>query len=124
MLRLENISKSFPGVKALQRVSLHFQSGTVHAVCGENGAGKTTLVNIIMGNISPDEGVVYWKEQAVLIDDVTIAHKLGIAIVYQERSLVDSLSIAENIYPVGVPVTRTGTIDFPVLFKQTQVKLL
>ena len=120
MLRLQNISKSFPGVKALQNVTLHFQEGQVHALCGENGAGKSTLMNIVMGILQPDEGLIIWKEQAVQIRNVADAHQLGISIVYQERSLVDSLSIAENIFPVNLPVTKAGLIDFDHLFKQTR----
>src|SRR5688500_17837579 len=116
MLRLQNISKYFPGVKALQDVTLHFEAGKIHALCGENGAGKSTLMNIIMGIHQPDEGVIFWKGQPVQIRTVTDAQHLGISTVYQERSVIDSLSIAENIFPVNLPVTRMGTIDFNILF--------
>lgn len=120
MLRLQSISKDFPGVKALQNVTLHFEAGKIHALCGENGAGKSTLMNIIMGIHQPDEGEILWQGQNVQIRNVREAQHLGIATVYQERSLVDSLSIAENIFPVNLPVTRAGLIDFHRLFKQTR----
>lgn len=119
MLSLKNISKQFPGVKALSDVTLSFDSGQIHALCGENGAGKSTLMNIIMGNLQPDEGQILLNQKVVEIKDVLAAKRLGMAIVYQERSLVDSLSIAENIFPVVLPTTSLGTINFQALHGQT-----
>jgi len=120
MLHLQNISKHFSGVNALQNVSLQFNGAEVHAICGENGAGKTTLMNIIMGNLQPDEGTIFWKGKQTVVTDVLTAHSLGISIVYQERSLADSLSIAENIFPVHLPVTKTGLINYKALYQKTQ----
>lgn len=118
MLALKNISKSFAGVKALQGVSLAFNAGEVHALCGENGAGKSTLMNIIAGNLQPDSGEIFWKGQPVQIGTVQQAQGLGIGIVYQERSLVDSLSIAENIFTVNQPKNKWGMIDYAALYQQ------
>ena len=123
MLQLQNISKSFSGVQALKNISIEFEAGKVHAICGENGAGKSTLMNIISGNLQPDNGTITWKKKAVIIDGVTRAQKMGISIVHQERSLVDSLTVAENIFPVNQPKNRWGFIDYKELFLQTQ-KLL
>lgn len=123
MLRLQNISKSFPGVKAVLDVSLRFNGGEVHALCGENGAGKSTLMNIVVGNLQPDSGTIFWNDEPVQIQDVRYAAKRGISIVYQERSLVDSLSIAENIYPVHRPVNSLGFIQYGQLFRQTKTLL-
>lgn len=123
MLKLQNISKSFGGVKALQNVSLEFLTGEVHALCGENGAGKTTLMNIIMGNLQPDEGTIFWNNETVRIDNVLAAQRLGISIVYQERSLAYALSIAENIFPVTMPLTSAGLINYPRLFSNTRALL-
>ncbi|HEV7348604.1 sugar ABC transporter ATP-binding protein [Telluribacter sp.] len=120
MLHLENISKSFPGVKALDGVSLEFKAGEVHAVCGENGAGKSTLMNIITGNYQPDGGRLVWNGEEIHIPDVQHGQRLGISIVYQERSLVDSLSVAENIYPINKPKYRWGIINYPALYQNTQ----
>lgn len=120
MLELKHISKSFPGVKALQDVSLVFNAGEVHALCGENGAGKSTLMNIITGNLLPDAGLLLWKEKPVQIQNVLQAQQMGISIVYQERSLSDSLSVAENIFPVNQPKTKTGLIDYKTLYSRTQ----
>lgn len=122
MLRLENISKSFPGVQALDGVTLEFHPGEVHAVCGENGAGKSTLMNIICGNQQPDDGRIIWKGHPVHIENIYQANQMGISMVYQERSLVDSLSIAENIFPVNQP-TRYGLIDHKELNRRAR-KLL
>lgn len=119
MLRLNNISRSFPGVRALQDVTLEFQKGEVHALCGENGAGKSTLMSIIMGILQPNEGEIEWNGKPVSLKNVSVAHDLGFSIVFQERTLVESLSIAENIFPVKLPVTKLGNIDFYKLYKTT-----
>lgn len=124
MLRLENISKTFSGVTALENISLAFGAGEVHAVCGENGAGKSTLMNIIMGNLQPNSGTIFWKNKQVKISDALMAQNLGISIVYQERSLADALSIAENIFPVKLPLTRVGLIDYTALYQKTKALLI
>lgn len=123
MLLLNNISKSFPGVKALQNVTLTFRQGEVHAVCGENGAGKSTLMNIISGNLQPDSGNIILNGKPTIIENVLQAEAVGIAIVYQERSIVDSLTIAENIFPVNQPKTSLGFIDYKKLFTNTALLL-
>lgn len=121
-LCLKNISKSFEVVKALQNVSLDFQEGEVHAICGENGAGKSTLMNILTGNVQPDEGDILLDNQKVIIHNNQHARSLGINIVYQERSLTDGLSVSENIFPL--PPTRSfGRIDFIQLNQQTNALL-
>ena len=86
LLHLEQISKSFPGVKALDHVSIDIKKGEVHALVGENGAGKSTLMNIISGNYKADEGTFFWKGKEVQIESQKSAQDLGISIVYQERS--------------------------------------
>lgn len=123
MLELKNISKSFPGVKALHNVSLRFTPGQVHALCGENGAGKSTLMNIISGNLQPDEGKIFINGEELKIENVFHAQSLGIGIVYQERSLVDALSVAENIFPSNQPKNKYGFIDYGELNKRTAALL-
>ena len=98
LLTLKNISKSFPGVRALNQVNLDFKAGEVHALCGENGAGKSTLMNIISGSLQPDRGDILWRGKEIQLNDVHHAQDLGISIVHQERSLVDLMNIAENIF--------------------------
>ena len=121
-LGLKNISKSFEVVKALQDVSLEFHEAEVHAICGENGAGKSTLMNILTGNIQPDSGNILLNNQTVIIQNNQHARSLGINIVYQERSLTDGLSVAENIFPLP-PTKSFGRIDFVKLNQQTNALL-
>nr|WP_262918813.1 sugar ABC transporter ATP-binding protein [Tunicatimonas sp. TK19036] len=104
----------------MDQVSLSVQAGEVHALCGENGAGKSTLMNILSGNLQPNEGTITWKGQEVQISNPIEAQRLGIAIVYQERSLVETLSVAENIFIRNKPRNRLGLIDFPQLYRKTQ----
>jgi ribose transport system ATP-binding protein len=121
MITLSHISKSFPGVQALSDVSLEVAQGEVHALCGENGAGKSTLMNILVGHHQPDAGgQILLHGQTIQILDFNRARSLGIGIVYQERSLIDSLSVAENIFANCAPKNRWGLIDFSQLFDQTQ----
>lgn len=120
MLELINISKFYPGVKALQQVSLSVMPGAIHAICGENGAGKSTLMNIIAGNVQPDEGSIHWQGERITIPFPKAAQELGIGIVYQERSLVENLSIAENTFVEKAPLHPWGWIDQGALKQQTR----
>src|SRR3990170_2928076 len=118
-LHLQNISKSFPGVRALHNVTLDVLTGQIHAVCGENGAGKSTLMNIVAGNISADDGRIVIDEQEVIIRNPRDAFNLGISIVYQHLSLVDSLSVAENIFANQHPLNAFGIIQYGQLYQNT-----
>ena len=120
LLHLEQISKSFPGVKALDHVSIDIKKGEVHALVGENGAGKSTLMNIISGNYKADEGSIFWKGKEVQIESQKSAQDLGISIVYQERSLIDGLNVAENIFAARQPVNRFKLIDSKKLTAMTE----
>lgn len=95
-LQLENISKSFGGIKAVDNVSLEISNG-VYAIVGKNGAGKTTLVNILMGALEPDQGVIKINGNEVVFRNPRDAKKYNIAMVFQELSLFPNLSIMENI---------------------------
>ena len=97
-LEIKNISKCFPGVKALNDVSFNLKYGEIHALVGENGAGKSTLMNIIMGIHKPDSGKIILDDRVVSIHSPADAIKLGIGIVPQELSLVPEISVAENIF--------------------------
>jgi ABC-type sugar transport system ATPase subunit len=119
-LKLTAISKSFAGVKALQQVDFDLLPGEVHALCGENGAGKSTLMNILTGNLQPDSGTIVLNGHKVFIPGPDEAASLGIAIVYQHLSLIDNLSVAENIFANQHPRTRWGLIDYPQLSQRTQ----
>ncbi|NTV88754.1 MAG: sugar ABC transporter ATP-binding protein [Clostridiales bacterium] len=98
VLSIKGVSKSFPGVLALNNVSVDFHEGEVHALLGENGAGKSTLIKIIAGAIVPDRGKIEIDGQEFLHMTPGEAIKKGISVIYQEFNLVESLSAAENIY--------------------------
>jgi ribose transport system ATP-binding protein len=97
-LEASNISKSFPGVRALANVSLSARGGEVLALIGENGAGKSTLMKIIGGIYQPDEGSISVAGRPVRFDTVEESLAMGIAIIHQELNLADNISVAENIY--------------------------
>jgi simple sugar transport system ATP-binding protein len=96
-LALAGISKSFPGVKANEDISLSVRSGEIHALLGENGAGKSTLVKIIYGVQQADEGAIAWDGQTVAIPSPKVARRLGIGMVFQHFSLFDAMTVIENI---------------------------
>ena len=96
-LALAHVSKSFPGVKANEDISLSVQPGEIHALLGENGAGKSTLVKIIYGVQQADEGTISWNGSPVSIASPKAARKLGIGMVFQHFSLFDAMTVIENI---------------------------
>ncbi len=123
ILVMENISKSFPGVKALSDVQLTVRKGTVHALMGENGAGKSTLMKVLIGMYSPDSGSITFKGKPVQIDSTETALKLGISMIHQELSPVPYMSVAENIYLGREPLGRFGLIDKRKLIADTRALL-
>ncbi|MGK9170703.1 sugar ABC transporter ATP-binding protein [Inquilinus limosus] len=122
LLEIQDVSKAFAGTQALSRVSFILDAGEVHALVGENGAGKSTLMNIVAGVLQPDEGSIRVAGEAVTIDTPRRAQALGIGIVFQELSLVESLSVAENIFVNRVP-TRGGLVDWRRLEERTRAIL-
>ena len=111
ILEVDNVSKSFPGVQALDRVSFNLRKGEVHALVGENGAGKSTLMKILSGVYQADQGTIRYKGQVVNFRNVNQAHEAGIRIIYQELNLIPHLSVAANIFIGREPLTRFGTLD-------------
>lgn len=121
LLKAENISKSFPGVKALDKVQLHIEAGKVHAVMGENGAGKSTLMKILIGMFLPDSGSVVFKDREVIFHSVHEAMKAGFSMIHQELLPFPELTVAENIFMGREPVTSIpGWIDRKRLYKDAQ----
>jgi ribose transport system ATP-binding protein len=102
-LSVTNITKNFPGVRALDDVSVGFERGSVHAVMGENGAGKSTLGKIIAGIYQPDGGAIKIEDRPVHVTDPRAAQSLGIALVHQELDFCPNLSVAENLLLGGLP---------------------
>lgn len=107
VLEARGISKRFPGVHALDDVSLSVFPGEVHAVVGENGAGKSTLMKILAGAQGPDAGTIAIDDSTVTIESPRAAHDLGIITIYQELSLVNALSVGENIFLGDLPTRAT-----------------
>lgn len=102
-LEMKNITKSFPGVIALDSINFSADKGEVHAIVGENGAGKSTLIKILSGAYSPDSGEICLDGQKLDIRNPQIGRKSGVAVIYQELSLIPSLSVAENIFIGSLP---------------------
>lgn len=124
LLRCAGISKAFPGVKALSNVDFDVLPGEVHALCGENGAGKSTLMHLLAGVHQPDSGTIEIDGAGrVRISDERRAQELGIAMVYQERSLFDLLSLAENLFVNKQPVNGAGWIDRGALREKAKALL-
>ncbi|WP_306046464.1 sugar ABC transporter ATP-binding protein [Nioella sp. MMSF_3534] len=119
VLRLEGIVKTFPGVRALDGVSLTLLPGEVHALMGENGAGKSTLMKVLGGIYQPDEGQIIVDEQPVVMSGPLEAKAKGIVFIHQELSLATELSVAENIYLGELPRKRFGLVDWAQLEANT-----
>jgi len=117
-LEFQGISKHFTAVKALDKVSMIIRPGEVHAICGENGAGKSTLLNIVTGNVEADEGNILIDGNPVHFFSPREAFSSGIAIVYQHLSLVESLSIAENIFAANPPINRYGFLQPGIMLQK------
>ncbi|MFZ2110213.1 MAG: sugar ABC transporter ATP-binding protein [Roseiarcus sp.] len=116
-LELRAISKSFPGVRALSEVSFSIWPGETHMLLGENGAGKSTLMKILCGAIRADSGEIVYENRTVTIASPADARRLGIAVIFQEFSLVPHLDIAHNIYLGRAPRGRLpGSIDHKRLY--------
>lgn len=117
-----NISKTFPGVKALQNISFSCSTGEIHALMGENGAGKSTLLKILSGNYDATEGEIKIKGQPVKFNNTMDALNAGIAIIYQELHLIPEMTVAENIYLGQLP-TKAGMVDRKILNFESRVQL-
>jgi inositol transport system ATP-binding protein len=123
ILIMENISKSFPGVKALSDVNLTVHKGTIHALMGENGAGKSTLMKILDGIYAPDSGQITFQGKAVTVDSTHTALKLGISMIHQELSPIPYMTVAENIFLGREPLGRFDLIDRRKLNADTRALL-
>ena len=112
ILEMKNITKRFPGVLALNNVSLDLYSGEVLALLGENGAGKSTLINILSGARTPDSGEIFYCGEKLPVCTPGEMLEKGIAVIYQELNYFKDLSIAENIFLGRLPLTKFSTVDY------------
>ncbi len=124
LLRMEHISKAFPGVQAVDDVTLEVMPGEIHALVGENGAGKTTLMKILTGALRPDRGRIILRGQPVHIETPADAQHLGISMIHQELALISALNVGQNIFlgrePAGV---LPGTVNWPDLYREAERQL-
>lgn len=124
LLEMQSISKTFPGVKALDDVSLTVQEGEIHALVGENGAGKSTLMKVLSG-IYPTgtyEGAISFDGSTARFRGISDSETSGIIIIHQELALVPLLSIAENLF-LGNEVAKHGVVNWPEMYQQTEALL-
>ncbi len=120
LLEMRNVTKRFPGVLALDHVSLQLREGEILGICGENGAGKSTLMKILSGTYPHGtyEGDILYNGNNVILKDVADAQKCGIEMIYQEINMVLASSIAENLYLGNLP-GKGERVDFPTLYRKT-----
>ena len=117
---MRHVIKTFPGVRAVDDVSLDVQRGEVHALIGENGAGKSTLMHMVAGVYQPDSGTIELDGASIAGLSEKGAADGGVAMVYQERSLVGALSVAENVYAGRQPVNGLGVIRQSLMLEGTR----
>jgi ribose transport system ATP-binding protein len=120
IIRLENITKCFGGVTALNNVCMEIRRGEIHAILGENGAGKSTLMKILAGVYKPDSGKIFLRGKEVRFDGPRDAQDRGISIVFQELNLFPQLSVAGNIFVNREISTKSGLLDERSMNKQSK----
>ena len=120
ILEMRNVSKSFPGVKALDRVRLDLYPGQVTALIGENGAGKSTLVKALTGIHRPDEGEIRLDGRALELSSPEVAREVGITAIHQETVMFDELSVTENIFVGHHLAGRFGRLDWAAMRARTR----
>jgi ribose transport system ATP-binding protein len=118
ILTVKNITKTYPGVVALNDVSMAFEKGEIHALLGENGAGKSTLIKVISGAIEPDRGSITFGDKEYAKMNPGLAKDNGVAVIYQEFSLVESLSVAQNVF---LGEKHGALVDYADLKKRSAV---
>ena len=122
ILELRHISKYYPGVTALNDVSLSVRRGEIHALIGENGAGKSTLIKTCSGAIEPSEGEITINGKTFKSMTPRLSEENGIGVIYQEFNLVGDLTVAENIF-LGRAIRKGWIVDFAAMKKQAQAIL-
>lgn len=120
ILKMENIEKSFPGVKALDKVNLNVYRGRVMALMGENGAGKSTLMKVLTGVYEKDAGEIFFNKEKVEFKNIKESQEKGIAIIHQELNLIPNMSITENIFLGRELTNKFGKIDWKLMNKEAK----
>ena len=118
IVRMEKISKLFPGVKALDNVDFSINAGEVHALVGENGAGKSTLIKVLMGALTKDSGTIFLDGHKIDITNPSQAKLYGLGAVYQDVMLAQHLSVGENFFLGKLPMTAYKMINWKVVYQE------
>lgn len=118
VLQVKCLSKQFPGVLAVDKVSLEINSGEIHGLIGQNGSGKSTMVKCISGVLQPSSGDILLNGKTINVQDTRTIKAMGIATIFQEFSLVPTLSVAENIFLGNLP-KKSGIVDWNKMIKET-----
>ena len=119
ILELQHISKFYPGVVALDDVSLKIEEGQVHALMGENGAGKSTMIKVISGAIKPERGSIIIRGETFSSLTPALSREKGIGVIYQEFNLVPTMSVVENIF-LGEKVGNSFMPDFEMMHRKAR----
>ncbi|MFU0828518.1 MAG: ATP-binding cassette domain-containing protein [Lachnoclostridium sp.] len=119
ILSMKNISKTFPGVKALSHVDFNLRKGEIHALMGENGAGKSTLIKVLTGVYELETGEIHIDGKAIVNHSPQEAQENGISTVYQEINLCPNLTVAENLF-IGREPKKAGFIDWKTMIRKSQ----
>ena len=120
ILEMRKIDKLFPGVKALDQVDFSVRRGEVHCLIGANGAGKSTLMKVLSGAYVEDAGEIIFDGEKLKPHGTLERKKKGIAVIYQELSLVNELTVGENVYINNYPKTKFGAVDWKEVYRKTQ----
>lgn len=120
MLRMNHITKEFPGVKSLDNVSITLERGEIRALVGENGAGKSTLIKILSGAYSLDQGEIWIDDEEIKSTNPALMIKKGVAVIYQEMMLLPHFTVAENIFHGRMPVNKAGKVDYKKMNQDAQ----
>lgn len=123
LLKSENLTKDYPGTRALDGVTVSFESGRVNALLGKNGSGKSTLVKCFAGAIQPTSGTMLLDEEHISFSSPAEANRKGIAVVYQEMSLVPSLTVTENIFLGRMPKKAGRIVDWQAAHQEARALL-
>lgn len=120
ILQLKEITKEFPGVKALDKMKFNLERGEIHGLIGENGAGKSTLMKVLSGIYTPEYGEIIIDGNSVKFKNTLESEKKGISIVHQELAIFNTSSVSENIFTTNFPRTKFGLIDYKTMHKEAR----
>ena len=120
VLQLKNITKEFPGVRALNKMQFDLRRGSIHALIGENGAGKSTLMKVLSGIYTPESGTIILDGQEVKMHSPQDAEAKGVSIVHQELAVFGTTTVSENVFTTNPPKNKLGLIDYKKMHKEVR----